>query len=502
MRGLLGVTVAVLLCATPAAAAPMKLRSLKAVSGATPFSQCPFEAPPPFTENEWQPKDTATEPHIVVDPRDPRRMATAWMQDFTQGIVVAATTDGGRNWRQAIPPKLSECAGSEGASADPRLAYGPDGTLYLSSMRHIRLNAGRTTPDNEVAVSVSRDGGFTWGEPVTVQGRDTYNDYPSIAADLDDPRRVYVTFTRATEPFGNAISTMLSISEDGGRTFSAPREIFNAGRTGFYTNGRLLAQRGGRLMLQLWVYDGVNYLPGVPETAPSRVIALSSSDGGRTWAEPVAVGEQSPTKSPTDPESGAGVSGGNPSTAPVPDGGWIMAWQDYDGPRSRLQVARGRADGTWERPREVLPWADRHILFPLVASTPEGTVGLVWFDTRNDRPDDGKYLVDVFFAESRDGGRTYRESHVAGPMDLLTGWGDARSFNGESDRFIGDYLGIGARPRGFVAALPLLAPAARLGKSQLFVADIGEPAAKKKKKPKAKKRKRKRRTSAKRRPRR
>lgn len=484
MRKTVLVLVLVLLAASsaglaPAQAEPMKLRSLKAISGPTPFSDCPFDAPPPFTENEWQPQDTALEPHLVVDPNDPRRMAAAWMQDFTQGIVVAYTHDGGRSWNRSIPPKLSECAGSEGASADPRLAFGGDGALYLSSMRNLHLRPGRTTPDNEVAVSASPDGGRTWRDPARIQIGDTYNDYPHVAADLDVPGRVYVTYTRATEPFGNALATMFAVSEDGGRTFSTPRKVFDTGRTGFYTNGRLLAQPGGRLLLLLWVFDGINYLPVVPDVVPSRIVALTSADGGRSWAEPVDVGAQSPTRKVVDPESGADINAGGPTVATSPDGGWYVAWQDYDGSRSRLNVVRGRRDGSWEQPREVLGWSERQILFPLVGVTPEGTVGLMWFDDRNDRPDDGKYLVDVHFAESRDGGASYREMHVAGPIDLLRGWSDARTFNGETSQFIGDYLAIAGRPRGFVAALPLTAPIAQVGKSQLFAVDVGEPAGKK-----------------------
>lgn len=477
-----------------AQAAPMKLRSVRPVSGHTPFSACPMDAPPPFTENEWQPKDTAVEPHLAVDPRDPRRMAAAWMQDFTQGIIVAWTHDAGRTWTRSVPPMLSLCTGSKGASADPRLSYGPDGVLYLSSMRNIQLGAARTTPSNEVAVSASPDGGRTWRDPTRVVVADTYNDYPSVAADPDVPGRVYVTYTRATEPFGNALGTMFAVSDDGARTFSRPREIYNTGRTGFYTSGQLVAQRGGRLLLTLWVYDGINYLPGVPPLIRSRIIALPSSDGGRSWGEAVTVGEQSPERNVTDPESGEGFSSGNVSVAAAPDGGYYVSWHDIDGPRSRVNLVRGRADGSWDAPREVLPWDDRQILFPMVAATREGTVGLMWFDSRNDRPDDGAYLVDAYFAESRDHGATFKELHVAGSMDLRRGWSDARSFNGQSDRFIGDYLGFAGRPKGFVATLPLTAPLAELGKSQLFVATVGEPAAKKKAKKKPAKRKRKRRS--------
>lgn len=472
---------AMLICSAPAQAGSMKVHRVTPVSGPTPFSGCPFDAPPPFEDAAFQPKDTAVEPDIAIDPHKPSRMAAAWMQDFTGGNMVASTGDGGKTWHRSVPPNLGTCSGADsGTSADPHLAYGADGALYLVSMRRLVLSPGRTTPDNEVAVSKSTDNGRTWGQPVVVQGRDGYNDYPFIATDPDDPDRVYVTFTKATEPVGNALFTMFSVSEDGGRTFGAPKAIHRADdMVAYYSAGSLRTQKGGKVLLLLWNYDGINYLPGVGNSQPNRIRALVSGDHGTTWARPVTVGVQSPIYNATDPETGESLRTGNPHAAATPDGGWYVVWHDVDadGTGSRMNIARGHADGSWGQPREVLPWSDRQIFFPMVAVTPEGTVGITWYDSRNDGTTDGKYLIDAFLAVSRDGGASFSPLHLAGPMNLREGWSDARTFSGAGQRFLGDYMGMAARPKGFVAALAFTSPVSDRGMSQLFVADVREKTA-------------------------
>lgn len=490
--------VAAAACAVAWFAAPAQAGSFKVavtpVSGKTPFSACPFDVPPPFTESEWQPADTAVEPHIAVDPKHPDRMAAAWMQDFTQGVVVAYTRDGGRTWAQSVPPKLGKCAGSgRGSTFDPRLSYGADGTLYLSTMRNLVVNPARTTPENEVAVSASPDGGRTWRDPVTVQPSDGYNDFPFVAADPEVPGRVYLTFSKNTEPVNNSLFTMFASSQDGGRTWTTPRILYRATDVvGYYGNGRLVAQPGGRLALLVWIYDGVNFF--VPAGATSKLRVLGSADGGRTWAAPVLVGEQGRQRTASDPESGDSTAAGNPNIAPTPDGGWLVSWHDQDAGRSRILLARGHKDGSWEAPREAIPWTDRQTLFPNAAVAPDGTIGLMWYDTRSDRPDDGKFLVDAYAAVSRDGGASFKELHLAGPMDLRTAYADAREFTGSVTRFLGDYTGMAARPGGFVGALPFTAPVSSVGKSQVFVAAVREQKAKPRAKTKkAKKRKRKKR---------
>ena len=484
----LAATVAVFAVAAAEADAA-RVHAVTPVSDKTPFEPCPFTAPLPFTEREWNPPDTAQEPSIAVDPNNPDRIASAWMQDFAGGIVVGFTSDGGKTWRRSIVPGISKCSKSgeegKGAAADPRVTFGPDGTLLLSAMADIVLELGRTTPNVAVVVTSSPDGGATWRKATVVEPQNGYNDWPFVAVAPDDPKRVYITFTKATEPLGNALFTMFATSRDGGHTFDSPRPIFRSTEnTGFYySNGSLVAESRGRLTAVLWNIEGLNYFPVVRTSSliPSKIRAINSGDGGVSWSAPVTVGAQIPNYDFTDEGSGNDIRAGlGPSTGLGADGSLWVVWNDLDGQRGRVMLAQRDSDGEWKQPREVLPWSDRRILFPLIAQAPSGELGLMWFDDRVDGPEDKIYAVDAWFALSRDKGRSFDAPlHLAGPMDFNKAWADARGGEEKNERFVGDYMAMTATKRGFLGALVFTAPVTQLelAYSQLFVADVRLPAA-------------------------
>src|SRR5437763_16387396 len=70
------------------------------VSGPTPFARCPDNAPTVVQNAE-------VEPSLAVDSHRPARAYVAYQQDrfrdgAARGIVVAATSDGGRTWRRSV----------------------------------------------------------------------------------------------------------------------------------------------------------------------------------------------------------------------------------------------------------------------------------------------------------------------------------------------------------------------------------------------------------------
>jgi hypothetical protein len=75
--------------------------------------------------------------------------------------------------------------------------------------------------------------------------------------------------------------------------------------------------------------------------------------------------------------------------------------------------------------------------------------------------------VSVWFAFSRDGGRSWRRSHLAGPFDVNR----AQAIEGV-ERRIGDYQSLAGLPHGFVAAFTQAAPQAKIGASDVFFADV------------------------------
>ncbi len=104
---------------------------------------------------------------------------------------------------------------------------------------------------------------------------------------------------------------------------------------------------------------------------------------------------------------------------------------------------------------------------PAVAVDSHGTVGVTWYDLRNDRPGDGALTADVWFAHSDDGGTSWRQTHVAGPTDLRTA-----PLPGHN--YVGEYQGLAAlRGRGFAAVFTLAGPQAQDGPTDIFFARIG-----------------------------
>ena len=106
--------------------------------------------------------------------------------------------DGGATWTNVQVPGLTAETGGQGnfkrvdSAGDPALAFGPDGTLYYAN-----IVFSRDTFASGVAVSVSNDGGATWGAPTMVTYVDAgnyFNDKEWIAAGPNGS--VVLTWTR------------------------------------------------------------------------------------------------------------------------------------------------------------------------------------------------------------------------------------------------------------------------------------------------------------------
>jgi hypothetical protein len=93
-------------------------------------------------------------------------------------------------------------------------------------------------------------------------------------------------------------------------------------------------------------------------------------------------------------------------------------------------MARSRDGGrTWTT--SALPGVRAFAFEPAIAVDAHGTVGVSWYDLRNDRPGDAALTADVWFAHSPDRGRSWRQAHVAGPTDLRPAELPVPNFAGE-----------------------------------------------------------------------
>jgi hypothetical protein len=113
----------------------------------------------------------------------------------------------------------------------------------------------------------------------------------------------------------------------------------------------------------------------------------------------------------------------------------------------------------------MLPGVSAYAFEPAIAVDKRGTVGVIWYDLRNDRPGDAALTADVWLAHSHNRGTSWRQTHVAGPTDL-------RTAPLPQHNYVGEYQGLAGLRRGFAAAFTLPAPQAKDGPTDIFFARI------------------------------
>jgi hypothetical protein len=117
--------------------------------------------------------DTVVEPDVAVDPAHPNvAIAAAHDSRFRDGgavdITVAWTADGGGTWHhQPVAGITTALGGAFDRASDPVVAFGPDGTAYLSVLV-VNLDDPCPNQASAVLVLTSSDGGRTWSAPHTV----------------------------------------------------------------------------------------------------------------------------------------------------------------------------------------------------------------------------------------------------------------------------------------------------------------------------------------------
>lgn len=135
-----------------------------------------------------QQPDTNVEPSIAVNPKDPLNAVAGYQSGrvdagCAQTLGYATTFDGGKTWKSAPLPKLTVAnGGTYPLASDPVVAFGPDNTVYFNSL--MCGDAG-----NDLAFSVSKDGGKTWGDPTLVPTERTFS--------MDDKNWILVDNSKA-----------------------------------------------------------------------------------------------------------------------------------------------------------------------------------------------------------------------------------------------------------------------------------------------------------------
>jgi hypothetical protein len=444
----------------PPKGAPYKVKNLRVVSGPSPFAGgCPGAR---FDDQAITGHEL--EPAVTVNPANPRNIVAAWKQDVgsanqSRSDLVASSLDGGKTWKRRTIPGLTVCTGGTAdAGSDPWLAAGGDGTVYFSGLAG---DISTDPPTSAVVASRSRNGGRTWRAPVEVAAPLQGNEHDAITASPTRAGHAYMAWANFRLTFPGTNTLLFSRTTDRGASWSPPVLIDQPGPFALDFAPRVLVLPDGTLLVVFGRAD--------VETGIGTLHAARSLDEGRTWLPAVQAGAKPIPPTFVDPETGLPLpQPGFPSAAVAPDGTVYIAFEDSTSATSgAIGILRSRDGGrTWTS--ATLPGVRGFAFEPAIAVDAHGTVGVTWYDLRNNRPGDAALSADVWFAYSGDRGRSWRQTHVAGPTDLRTAPLPAHNF-------VGEYQGLAGLPRGrgFAAVFTLAAPQAKDGPTDIFFARIG-----------------------------
>lgn len=400
------------------------------------------------------PPERPHESSFVINPTNPNNLVMAWIPTGARAIVAASSLDGGQTWTNKVVPNLTDCTNSLPGLQSPFpfandewLSFGPDGTLYLVAelFPNICLPMqclGDISPGWAV-VSTSTDG-RTWSAPTLVDGqiRPAVHNKSTVVADPNKPGKAYVAWFDAVTTF----NTFVSVTTDGGRTWSAqPTPIPGAG----VVPNQLLVLPDGRLLAVLSTIENPTAL--LATTSPTAFL------NGVAWTPPATIALADPNHRLL---ASADVS---------KDGTIYVAWQtaDQQNSTSSYVFSKSRDAVIWSQPAPVattggppIPGGGPNSIMPPSVSVGEdGTVGVMFYDTRRgcSSVDVSPCNTDLWFRQSDDGGRTWSETHVAGPFDLSTALvqGPGNKPN------LGDYVqGLAPTSEGFADAFLVAKPLA------------------------------------------
>jgi len=344
---------------------------------------------------------------LVVDPSNPGHLVVAWMRlsGLAQvSIVSSVSTDRGVTWSTPVEFPHVNVAWT---SADPTLAFGPGGILYLG---YIDFDGRpRGTSGGADVVAHSLDGGATWSAVVTAESSafepDRPIDRPWLAVDRSGGAlagRVYLVSKSLSNTTDGQWHVWAVSSGDSGATWTPPRRVdlvVSGGPSAPSIGMPAVAADGA-----LWVlYSSID----LTQATPTRLVAAVSRDTAQTFSPTTVNTLVAGAFFPADSlQRFTYALAADPHAA----GSLVAVWTDARGGDPDI-VASATHDGggTWSAPLRVnddptgsgvvqdMPWA---------AFAPSGALGVGWRDRRLGGPGTAAGF-DLYAAVSTDGGGTY-----------------------------------------------------------------------------------------------
>lgn len=347
-------------------------------------------------------------PVIARSPTRPSHLVVANRIDAPVfSCALHRSSDGGETWkadRIPFPPgqELPERCYA------PDVAFGPDGTLYVS---FVTLKGIGNTPDAGWVVS-AKDGESALGEPLPMLGPLAFQ--VQLAADPDDAGVLYLTWVQAqgTGTLGFAESgnpLLFARSDDGGNTWSEPAQVNSPTRLRSLAPS-IVAASGVLHVLYLDLGDdaldyhaGHEGRGGPPFPGRWSLVLARSDDDGTTWDETVVDDDVVATQRfipfiPPTPSLAVDAER-HRVYAGFHDGGLgdadVRVWASLDGGDTFSKAVR-------VNDTKVQDATDQYL--PALAVSPEGRLDVAYYDRREDADN---RMNEVSLQSSDDGAATF-----------------------------------------------------------------------------------------------
>lgn len=338
----------------------------------------------------------------------------------------STSSDNGQTWHNGFLPGTTIFAtppGPYAAISDPAVAYDAAHSIWMISSLALSKN---NTP--AILVSRSTDGGNTWSTPVNVFKQNGANfDKDWITCDTTASSRYYGHCYAEWDDNGHGNLIYMSASNDGGKTWSAPKTTANRAHG---IGGQPLAQPNGVVVVTMG------------NAIDDHILAFRSTDGGATWSNTVVVSTAN-----TYFENANFRSSALPTAAIDAAGAIYVVWEDCRFEQhcsSNDLVMSSSSDGvTWSAARRIPLDAigsgvDHFIPGLGIDKTTSGSsahLALTYYYFPNAHCSTKQCKLYAAFVTSTDGGSTWSTGlQLAGPMSLL--WLATTS----SGRMVGDYI--------------------------------------------------------------
>ncbi|MGI8819513.1 MAG: sialidase family protein [Chthoniobacterales bacterium] len=404
------------------------------------------------------------EPHIARAIGNPDFLLATFQEGRrTDGGAVdcgyAVSHDGGLSWRRALIPGLTTASGGTLLRAtDPVAGIDLAGTAFLNTLG--ATNTQFTT--GAVVVSRSTDGGNTFAPPVVVYQSPNSTQFPdknwmaiNNFATTATAGRVVVTYTLFTGTAPNGGAVMRSFSDDHGGTWSPPAQAAEGRQDAQGSQPVFLSD--GKLAIVYWNFNNTLSF------ADDFIEVVVSDNGGNTFGPPRFVTN-------VDLYSESQIRNGGFLPAAVADrvGNLYIVYQALFAGTPKIMFTKSPDAGvSWSTPIPISDSGGTGVFNAALGASPDGqTLTAVFYDHRAN-PGSGT-LVDMFLAQSFDGGATWQPNIRLTPVSTDASLAPLTS-NGY---MLGDYLGVVEATTRDVPAVPVWIDT-RTGDPDPWVARVG-----------------------------